>query len=256
MWLACLGPSSLKRCLCNQTAHLRTTLKVPLLLSQLQQSLLQLATVSDTGTHKCFHGEQGILLQELFSSKKSRDLSGVGKRIRKGNTLVTVCCLQMGWLYIPCSQCSWMTEPWVQRQNFSYHKASSQRWPLKPQKGADRIKQSQFTVPILGENLVPGLLRVLMKVQTLPPPVGNSLANSDAGWDWGQEEKWTTEDEMAGWHHQTRWWVWVNSRSWWWTGRPGVLWFTGLQRVRHCWSPAPAARESAWMGEGGRWGMM
>ena len=27
-------------------------------------------------------------------------------------------------------------------------------------------------------------------------------ANSDAGRDWGQEEKGTTEDEMAGWHHQ------------------------------------------------------
>ena len=25
---------------------------------------------------------------------------------------------------------------------------------------------------------------------------------SDAGRDWGQEEKWTTEDEMAGWHHR------------------------------------------------------
>ena len=24
----------------------------------------------------------------------------------------------------------------------------------------------------------------------------------DAGWDWGQEEKATTEDEMAGWYHQ------------------------------------------------------
>ena len=24
----------------------------------------------------------------------------------------------------------------------------------------------------------------------------------DAGKDWGQEEKGTTEDEMAGWHHQ------------------------------------------------------
>ena len=34
----------------------------------------------------------------------------------------------------------------------------------------------------------------------------------------------------------TRWtWVWVNSRSWWWTGRPGVLWFMGSQRVRHDW---------------------
>ena len=29
----------------------------------------------------------------------------------------------------------------------------------------------------------------------------DSLADSDAGRDWGQEEKGTTEDEMAGWHH-------------------------------------------------------
>ena len=30
----------------------------------------------------------------------------------------------------------------------------------------------------------------------------------------------------------TRWtWVWVNSGSWWWTGRPGVLRSVGLQRV-------------------------
>ena len=26
-------------------------------------------------------------------------------------------------------------------------------------------------------------------------------AQADAGRDWGQEEKGTTEDEMAGWHH-------------------------------------------------------
>ena len=33
-----------------------------------------------------------------------------------------------------------------------------------------------------------------------------------------------------------RWtWVWVNSRSWWWTGRPGMLRFMGSQRVGHDW---------------------
>ena len=31
-------------------------------------------------------------------------------------------------------------------------------------------------------------------------------------------------------------WVWVNSRSWWWTGRPGVLQFMGSQRVGHDWA--------------------
>ena len=31
-------------------------------------------------------------------------------------------------------------------------------------------------------------------------------------------------------------WVWVNSGSWWWTGRPGVLQSMGSQRVRHDWT--------------------
>ena len=132
------------------------------------------------------------------------------------------------------------------------------------------------------------------------------------GRDWGQEEKGTTEDGMAGWHHwldgresqwipgvgdgqgglvccdswgckksdmterliwsdlnpicdgiwrwglweglraggegndrgwdgwmasPTQWiWVWVDSGSWWWTGRPGLLWFMGSQRVGHDWT--------------------
>ena len=36
-----------------------------------------------------------------------------------------------------------------------------------------------------------------------PPDVKSSLIGKDpdAGRDWGQEEKGTTEDEMAGWHH-------------------------------------------------------
>ena len=46
----------------------------------------------------------------------------------------------------------------------------------------------------------------------------------DGGWDgW-----------MASPTQQT--WVWVDSRSWWWTGRPGVLQFMGLQRVKHDWA--------------------
>jgi len=35
----------------------------------------------------------------------------------------------------------------------------------------------------------------------------------------------------------TRWtWVWVNSGSWWWTGRPCMLRFMGSQRVGHDWA--------------------
>ena len=55
----------------------------------------------------------------------------------------------------------------------------------------------------------------------------------DARRDWGQEKKGTTEDEMLD---GIRWtWVWVNSGRWWWTGKPGMLWFMGSQRVGHDW---------------------
>ena len=49
-----------------------------------------------------------------------------------------------------------------------------------------------------------------------PPHVKSWLIgkDSDAGRDWGQEEKGTTEDEMAGWHH------WLDGRELEWT--PGV----------------------------------
>ena len=60
--------------------------------------------------------------------------------------------------------------------------------------------------------------------------------DSDAGRDWGQEEKGTTG--WDGWMASlTRWtWVWVNSGRWWWTGRPGVLWLMGSQTVGHDWA--------------------
>ena len=48
----------------------------------------------------------------------------------------------------------------------------------------------------------------------------------------GDDRRW--DGWMAS---RTRWmWVWVNSRSWWWTGRPGVLQFMGSQRVGHNWA--------------------
>ena len=50
-----------------------------------------------------------------------------------------------------------------------------------------------------------------------PPHVRSWLIgkDSDAGKDWGQEEKGTTEDEMAGWHH------WLNGRESGWTPGDG-----------------------------------
>ena len=46
-----------------------------------------------------------------------------------------------------------------------------------------------------------------------------------------------SEREWDGWMASlTQWtWVWVNSGSWWWTGRPDMLLSLGSQRVRHDW---------------------
>ena len=48
----------------------------------------------------------------------------------------------------------------------------------------------------------------------------------------GDGKKWD------GWMASPTWWtwVWVDSRSWWWTGRPGVLRFMGSQQVGHDWA--------------------
>ena len=54
--------------------------------------------------------------------------------------------------------------------------------------------------------------------------LGAGGEGDDKGWD--------------GWMASLTWWtwVWINSGSWWWTGRPGVLRFIGSQRVGHDWA--------------------
>ena len=58
-------------------------------------------------------------------------------------------------------------------------------------------------------------------------------------WCWGRLRAGGEGDDRGwdGWMASlTQWtWVWVDSGSWWWTGRPGVLRFMGSQRVRHDW---------------------
>ena len=68
------------------------------------------------------------------------------------------------------------------------------------------------------------------------PDAKNWLSGKDpnAGKDWGQEEKRTTEDEMAGWHHQ------LNAHEFeqapWVGDGQGGLASMELQRVGHYWA--------------------
>ena len=58
----------------------------------------------------------------------------------------------------------------------------------------------------------------------------------DAGRDWAKRRRRWQRMRWLG-ASLTRWmWVWVNSGSWWWTGRPSVLRFMGSQRVGHDWA--------------------
>ena len=54
--------------------------------------------------------------------------------------------------------------------------------------------------------------------------LGAGGEGDDRGWD--------------GWMASPTQWTWVSvgSGSWWWTGRPGVLWFMGSQRVGQDWA--------------------
>ena len=81
------------------------------------------------------------------------------------------------------------------------------------------------------------------------------LTNLKRPWCW-ERLKVGGEGDDRGWDgwmaSLTRWtWVWVDSRSWWWTGRPGVLRFMGLQRVIHDWATelnrGPRKPSLAWL---------
>ena len=64
--------------------------------------------------------------------------------------------------------------------------------------------------------------------------IGGRRRRGQWGWDgWMASPTWWT-------------WVWVNSGSWWWTGRPGVLWFMGLQRVKRDWATEMNWTELNW----------
>ena len=93
-----------------------------------------------------------------------------------------------------------------------------------------------FPVPNFWDFLMPAETPVVW-----PPHAKSWLIgkDSDAGRDWGQEAKGTTEDEMAGWHHR------LYGHEFEWTPgvvmdrRPGVLWLMGSQRVGHDWATEP-----------------
>ena len=113
---------------------------------------------------------------------------------------------------------------------------------------------------------IPSLYRVLRSKQIKnnyeapilwPPDAKNQLTGKDpdAGKDWKQEDKGTTEDEMVGWHHRLKGhefektWEIVKA------GKPGMLQSMGSQRVGHSWGTEKEQIQNnrAWVPNGEIW---
>ena len=82
-----------------------------------------------------------------------------------------------------------------------------------------------------------------------PPHVKSWLIgkDSDAGRDWGQEEKGTTEDEMAGWHH------WLDGRESEWTQELVMdreAWRAAIHGVTESWTRLSDWTELNWIRKG------
>ena len=84
------------------------------------------------------------------------------------------------------------------------------------------------------------IARTDAEIETLILRPCKELTHLKRPWCW---ERWKVGGEgddrgWDGWMASPTWWawVWVNSGSWWWTGRPGVLQSMESQRVGHDWT--------------------
>ena len=102
--------------------------------------------------------------------------------------------------------------------------------------------QRDLTSPFLRRPVLGFLLRNYTKAESpvLWPPHSKSWPIGKKLWCWeGLGARGEGEDRgWDGWIASlTRCtWIWVNSGSWWWTGRPSVLQFMRSQRVGHDWT--------------------
>ena len=104
-----------------------------------------------------------------------------------------------------------------------------------------------FPSPLVNGTLANNSSRGLKSLCTLVPVMVNFMCNLKRPWCWEGLRAGGEWDDRGGdglMASLTQWaLVLVDSRSWWWTGRPGVLLFMGLRRVRHDW-----ATELNWLG--------
>ena len=130
-------------------------------------------------------------------------------------------------------------ESWVIKKAQHWRTDAFELWcwrrPLRVSWTARRSNQS-ILKEISPEYSLEGLM---LKLANALATWWEELTHLKRSWCW-ERLKARGEGDGRGWDgwmaSPTRWtWVWANSGSWWWTGKPGVLQSMGLQRVGHDW---------------------
>ena len=166
------------------------------------------------------------VMTKLDSILKSRDI-----------TLPTKVCLVKAMVFpVVMCECESWTVGKVERWRIDAFELWFWRRLLRVPWTARRSNQSFLKEISLGCSLEGLMLKLklqyfghlIWRVNSLEKTLmlGGMRGRKRRGW-WGWD----------GWMASPTWWtwVWVDSRSWWWTGRPGMLWFMGSQRVVHDW---------------------
>ena len=167
------------------------------------------------------------VMTNLHSIFKSRDI-----------TLLTKVCLVKAMVFpVVMNGCDSWTIKKAERQRINAFELWCWRRLLRVPWTARRSNQS-ILKEISPECSLEGLM-LKLKLQYF----GHLIWRADSfekTWCW-ERLRAGREGDNRGWDgwmaSLTQWtWVWVNSRSWWRTGKPGMLWFMGSQRVRHDWA--------------------
>ena len=143
------------------------------------------------------------------------------------------------WLYVTCKHplvtlSSLYKESWVPK-NWCF-------WTMVLEKTLESPLDCKEIQPVHSEGDHPecSLQGLMLKLKL--QYVGHLMQRTDSfkrPWCW-ERVKVGGKGDNRGWDgwtaSLTQWtWVWVNSGSWWWIGRPGVLQSMRSQRVRHNW---------------------
>ena len=110
-------------------------------------------------------------------------------------------------------------------------------WTVVVEKTLERRSNQSILKEISPEYSLEGLM-LKVKLQYFGHLI-QELTHLKRPWCWERLRAGGERDNRGwdGWMASlTQWpWVWVNSESWWWTGKPGMLQFMESQRVGHDW---------------------